>query len=172
MSQTYINTDIPTIADIERFLKYVNDSGSCWLWSGFKTPLGYGRFSFKGSPIYAHRFAVLIKEQWIIGLEVDHLCKNRGCVKPEHLEQVTHKLNLLRSEKQISTINSSKKTCTCGKQYEARLNGSRFCRPCLNSRLKTYRKEYRKLNLEKVRQQTRDRNKRLRERQKLLNTNG
>jgi len=122
----------PTIADIERFLKYVEVVGCCWIWKGSKTPLGYARFNYVGSGGYAHRFSYLISNKLIKGMDIDHLCRNRSCVNPKHLEQVTHKINLLRSEKQVSTINSKKEKCTCGNLYELNTNGGRFCKICAN----------------------------------------
>lgn len=69
----------------------------CWLWSGHKDQKGYGRFYWKGLNEYAHRWAY---EYFVgavpVGLELDHLCRNRGCVNPAHLEAVTHRVNVAR----------------------------------------------------------------------------
>lgn len=71
----------------------------CWVWDGHVDPIsGYGRYGGKNTTtILAH------KQLWEringlvpIGLELDHLCRNRACVRPSHLEAVTHQVNVQR----------------------------------------------------------------------------
>ena len=73
-----------------RFWPYVNCEGECWLWTGGKSLEGYGHFSVNNRTVGAHRFAY---EQFHgpipAGLQLDHLCRNPSCVKPDHLEPVT-----------------------------------------------------------------------------------
>ena len=71
--------------------------GGCWLWQGAITNYGYGQVNVKGKHIGAHRMAY----EWSRGavpqgLELDHLCRTRACVRPGHLEAVTHRENCLR----------------------------------------------------------------------------
>lgn len=97
------NPIVLTDRDVERFLSKVHFKPGCWLWLGshFQTT-GYGIFNLPGSdglwrPRTAHRVAY---EVFIgplpLDLEVDHTCRNRGCVR--HLEAVTHRENGLRGE--------------------------------------------------------------------------
>jgi hypothetical protein len=79
--------------------KYVPEPNTgCWLWTG--TTAGYGYGSLRISPARmwpAHRVSYLLhKGHMQEGLVIDHLCRNRGCVNPEHLELVTHAVNILR----------------------------------------------------------------------------
>lgn len=71
----------------------------CWLWIGAKNPNGYGQFWWNGRLGLAHRYAYeLLVGPFPDGLEPDHLCRVRGCVRPDHLEPVTHQENSLRGD--------------------------------------------------------------------------
>jgi hypothetical protein len=102
---------------LERFnVKYVRDPATgCWQWTGFVDKnTGYGGFWFERRPIPAHRASyTLFKGPIPIGLEIDHLCRNRPCVNPEHLEAVTKKVNVLRGEG-LSAVHKRKTHCIRG----------------------------------------------------------
>jgi GNAT superfamily N-acetyltransferase len=70
----------------------------CWLWTSPSLQgKGYGNFHYKGRNTGAHIASFQIHGGVLIdGLELDHLCKVRLCVNPEHLEQVTHAENIRR----------------------------------------------------------------------------
>lgn len=71
----------------------------CWEWTGGTDPTGYGRFFFDGRMGYAHRFAYETAVGPIpAGFDIDHLCRNRRCVRPSHLEAVTRRENLMRGQ--------------------------------------------------------------------------
>lgn len=72
-------------------------SDGCWLWTGCVNSNGYGSFHLDGSTQYAHRVAYELTVGAIPdGLEIDHLYRNRRCVRPDHLEVVTHQQNIQR----------------------------------------------------------------------------
>lgn len=82
----------------ERFFLHVEKTEGCWLWRGYVTKLGYGWFSkTRSKPVRAHRFAYeLLRGPIPEGLTIDHLCRVRHCVNPDHMETVTGKVNTLR----------------------------------------------------------------------------
>lgn len=75
----------------------VPDGTGCFVWSGYKTPRGYGLVRLAGRKLRASRAAYEIAIAPIpAGLCIDHLCRNPSCVNPMHLEAVTWKVNTLR----------------------------------------------------------------------------
>lgn len=81
-----------------RFFKRLDEG--CFNWTGATDPNGYGRFWFNGKMEYAHRWAFVHLGGGTIpdGYDLDHLCRNRRCTRPDHLEPVTRRENLLRGE--------------------------------------------------------------------------
>lgn len=76
------------------FCEKVVVGDDCWEWRGAHSTAGYAQISVEQRVVYAHRFAY----EWLIGsipdgMQLDHICRNRGCVKPAHLEPVTNAEN-------------------------------------------------------------------------------
>ena len=130
---------------------YRPDFGPCWLWTA-KTTRGYGKIGH-GSRIdgteghlSAHRVSYEIHRGPIPdGLEIDHLCRVRKCVNPDHLEPVTHIENIRRGETgQATAVRQRAKThCPKGHPYSGsnlvvETNGSRGCRTCRNERTRLW----------------------------------
>jgi hypothetical protein len=105
-----------------RFWSHVDKSGSCWVWTGACDPNGYGRAGrfVNGSGDYAHRAAYILAGGQIgPGLQLDHLCRNKACVNPAHLEAVSARENILRSPVALAAVNARKSACPQGHPYDA-----------------------------------------------------
>ncbi|KKK93789.1 hypothetical protein LCGC14_2689350, partial [marine sediment metagenome] len=86
----------------------------CWEWPAAHTPNGYGVLYYKGKVVKAHRLAYKLRYVPVpIGLDLDHLCFNKGCWNPSHLEPVTRKENLRRDP----NGNGQKTECPRGHPY-------------------------------------------------------
>jgi hypothetical protein len=84
---------------IESFeAKYIPEPNSgCWLWFGCVNSKGYGQMKTPTRAVLAHRFAYeQFRGPLMVGFVLDHLCRQRCCVNPDHLEQVTQAVNLAR----------------------------------------------------------------------------
>ncbi len=110
----------------------------CWEWTGALVN-GYGIFWHNPKVIKAHRFAYqLFKGDIPHSFEPDHLCRNRRCVNPSHLEMVTHQENILRGDilKAIKVRQLERTHCPKGHPYvESNTyitpsDGGRICRIC------------------------------------------
>lgn len=86
-------------SDLVKFesLLSVGDNG-CWVWTGWNAR-GYGYFRAGGRMNMAHRYSYELHRAEIPeGLVIDHLCRNKACVNPWHLEPVTQRVNVQRGE--------------------------------------------------------------------------
>lgn len=137
-----------TQSDLIRFFKHVKKTETCWLWTGYITPSGYGRFYLNGKCVKAHRAIYEHHNGPIVeGNETDHLCRTRHCVRNEHLESVTKRENILRGAN-FSAINARKTSCPKGHSYSHEtiyINkyGHRECRICKRSVKKLCSQKYR-----------------------------
>jgi hypothetical protein len=132
---------LPQVTDEDEFWLYVlsrsfgHDAGGCWEWTGAHTTAGYCTASLNNTRLYLHRFSYERSVGPIPeGLELDHLCRNRGCFNPAHLEAVTHAENMRRG------YWGSKTECPQGHPYDEintqinSTNGARQCRKCIAAR--------------------------------------
>lgn len=86
----------------------------CWEWRGYRTKLGYGQFTVAGRSCRAHRVMwELVGREVDYKLQLDHLCRNTCCVNPDHLEQVTGRVNTMRGDT-VTSKNAKKQVCRRG----------------------------------------------------------
>lgn len=117
----------------------VGDPADCWPWKLSLSPQGYGQVGWwadgKNHMTTAHRAAWTAENGPIpAGLFVDHLCRNRQCCNPSHMELVTNVTNILRGEG-ASAQNARKSHCPSGHPYDESNTyispkGDRRCRTC------------------------------------------
>lgn len=126
--------------EIERFMEKVDTTSSeCWLWTASTHGGGYGQFATTVGERTAHRWAyAYFVGQIPEGMVVDHLCRNRRCVKPSHLEAVTNEENLRRGLG-FKVKNGMDPRCPHGHDYTPEntywtSRGSVKCRECARSR--------------------------------------
>jgi hypothetical protein len=143
-----------TVIDRLRRRISVTDNG-CWEWVGVKHRDGYGVIWFQQAFRRWYRLAhVVAYEVWVgpiaEGLELDHLCRNRSCVNPAHLEPVTHRENMRRS---ISPPGKWQMRTHCERGHEfsganliIRGDGARQCRTCKRERGRLAAQQKRMMN--------------------------
>lgn len=119
------------------------DLGPCWLWTGYKGR-GYGGIRIRGKDVRTHRFAYeLLVGPIPDGLELDHLCRVRHCMNPDHLEPVTTRSeNILRGYR----ARGLKNHCVHGHEYTeastVMFRGKRQCRICHKQRQRRWQEEH------------------------------
>lgn len=122
--------------DRDEFMRRVQVTESCWLWTGAKAK-GYGRFTVGRRTIQAHRWAYeLFVGPIPDGLVIDHLCRVPACCNPAHLEPVTRRVNNVRG---VGWAGQHYRKTECakghplagGNLYVHPTNGRRACRRCV-----------------------------------------
>ena len=117
----------------------VEEESGCWVWTAaLASSTGYGRQGYGGFVWYSHRLAYsLLRGSIPEGLSIDHLCRNRACCNPAHLEIVTHRENCLRGVS-FAAVNAAKTHCKRGHEFTPentfRRNGRRPGRECIACR--------------------------------------
>lgn len=136
-------------AVIDRLLSRVSQPeglSGCWIYTGYLSPDGYGEIGNEDGDGHTltHRVAYShFKGPIPDGLQIDHLCRNRSCCNPDHLEAVTRRENILRGESPFA--NNAKKThCVNGhplnekNTYRRRDRETRECKQCRSDAVRRY----------------------------------
>jgi hypothetical protein len=133
---------------LERFeAKYTVQPNGCWQWTAGKSWKGYGRFRLNGKQPQAHRVAYrLYRGPVPDDLVIDHLCRNRLCVNPDHMEITTNRVNCCRGESP-TIVSWREDRCIRGHPFDdantivsVRPSGTikRRCRTCKNEQARRY----------------------------------
>jgi hypothetical protein len=120
----------------QRFWEKVDkrSADECWPWIAGRNSQGYGAFYWNHKRGGAHRFSYEMHNGPVSGgMELDHLCRNRLCVNPAHLESVPKAVNILRGDG--APARCARKThCPKGHEYDEantiHYRGGRYCRAC------------------------------------------
>lgn len=128
----------------QRFWNKVEKSDYCWNWKASTFRNGYAQFHPDKNSVLAHRFAYeLVIGKIPQGMTIDHLCRNRSCVNPAHMEIVTRRENILRGEAPAA-IHARKTHCPKGHALPETRNklGQRICKTCRMIGAREYRKYF------------------------------
>lgn len=134
---------------MERFWSKVEKTNECWEWKAGLNRYGYGQFNHKGRPHGAHRISWMLTQGEIPkGLVIDHLCRNRKCVNPSHMELVTLGENVRRGivHQVLSEKYASMTHCKHGHERNEEniridKHGHRICKPCMREHNKNQYKK-------------------------------
>lgn len=124
-----------------RFWGRFTTRDGCWVWGGPPNNGGYGTASVNGKNGMAHRHAYELTIGPIpLGKTLDHLCRNRMCINPDHLEPVDLRTNILRgtgfSAQKAAQTNCIRGHPLSGDNLYTKPNGSRNCRACRREALR------------------------------------
>jgi hypothetical protein len=112
------------------FWERVDASGDCWQWTRQLTRDGYGRYHNKA----AHRLAyIYLVESLTPDQTIDHLCRNRRCVNPDHFEIVSSVENVMRGFG-VPAQNARKEVCSRGHPFDWFGKRQRYCSQCTKER--------------------------------------
>jgi hypothetical protein len=121
--------------EAERFATKYSRQGSCWIWQGPLDRDGYGSFYFRQKSRRAHRVAwFAIHGDIPADNFINHTCRNRACVNPQHLQVVSPTESAFRDSSSICYVNSQKTVCPNGhpydRTYQSKRGIVRYCSIC------------------------------------------
>jgi hypothetical protein len=133
----------PTQAEINRFNSKWIKQGDCHVWTDHKDKDGYGILTFRRLTRKAHRVALFLAGRTIPdGFVVNHVCRNRACVNPQHLQAIPVEDSWRKDSKSVGYVNSQKTHCPKGHLYDRKYGGQRYCSFCEREKSKRLRAKW------------------------------
>ena len=135
----------------------------CWLWTGSANKAGYGHTKHNGTTWVAHRLGwTLYRGPIPEGMFIDHMCRQKGCVNPDHLRLVTPRINAIENNDGITALNARKTHCKRGHALDeantgTTHTGTRQCRTCCREKSLRDNREKLRIRLESLPPELRDR---------------
>lgn len=130
--------------DERRFWSKVHRTEGCWLWVGYVANHGYGVMNIGRRVVYAHRYAWgLIRGEIPPATQIHHLCHERRCVNPDHLELMSAATHARHHQREHAPTH-----CPQGHPYDeentgrvrsGKKAGARYCKACNRARVKAHR---------------------------------
>jgi hypothetical protein len=144
-------TASPTADEIKAFRARCEPHGDCLIWTGQKDRDGYGIVGFRRATRKAHRLALWLAGRPIPeGHVVNHTCRRRDCVNPQHLTTLTASENSKRDSTSMGYINSQKTHCKNGHPFDRVYGGQRYCSTCESEKTKRLRAKWKAEGILKI----------------------
>lgn len=141
----------PTKAEIDRFNSKWIKQRDCHIWIGGKDKDGYGQIGFRRLTRKAHRVALFLAGRTIPDNHVvNHTCRNRACVNPQHLETIPREQNWKKDSNSVGYINSKKEHCPKGHPYDRKYGKQRYCSICEAEKTKRLRAKWKAEGIIKI----------------------